>query len=326
MSEESTVVTREKPKKKRSLWWLKLLLVLIVFAGGVVAGLKLSTMPLPYDLKDRLFPAAQAGDPAATPGVAEAAPAVTPTEAPAATTAPKATPAPTAKPTPAATPAPTAKPESTAKADAAPAESAEPETTAAPAPEATAEAGAFEPVIPATPAVTEAPEAPAETEAPQAAVPAGQYIGIDAALKAALDRAGVSESSAQVYGVYKTKEDGVTVYTVSFAVGATEYEYTVNALTGEIEGWRTIRTGAGSQTAAPEESFDFDRRLITSAEARKAAFDHAGVKEETASRVTTELEYENDTIYYEVEFHSGIYKYEYQIDAYSAAVLSYTKK
>ena len=48
--------TPAKPRKRRSLWWLNLLLTLIVFAGGVVMGLKLNTMPQPYDLVSHYFP------------------------------------------------------------------------------------------------------------------------------------------------------------------------------------------------------------------------------------------------------------------------------
>ena len=46
MSEANSAAVQEKPRKKRhSLWWLNLLLTLIVFAGGVVLGLRLNTMP-----------------------------------------------------------------------------------------------------------------------------------------------------------------------------------------------------------------------------------------------------------------------------------------
>ena len=48
MNEETTsTAAQAKPKKKHSFWFLKLLLILIVFAGGVVLGLKLYTMPGP---------------------------------------------------------------------------------------------------------------------------------------------------------------------------------------------------------------------------------------------------------------------------------------
>ena len=57
MSEANNTAVQEKPKKKRhSLWWLNLLLTLAVFAGGVVLGLMLYTMPEPYAMVEHYFP------------------------------------------------------------------------------------------------------------------------------------------------------------------------------------------------------------------------------------------------------------------------------
>ena len=59
MNEEKTVMNGDKPrKKKRSLWWLWFLLILAAFAGGCVVGLKINTLPLPTEVRDRLYPGA----------------------------------------------------------------------------------------------------------------------------------------------------------------------------------------------------------------------------------------------------------------------------
>lgn len=65
----------------------------------------------------------------------------------------------------------------------------------------------------------------------------GQYIGKDEAIKIALNHAGVSESSVNNLTVELDREDGVVVYEVEFLIGNTEYEYEINALTGEIVGF-----------------------------------------------------------------------------------------
>ena len=186
MNEENNVVKPEKKKKKRSFWWLWLLLILVVFAGGVVVGLKLNTMPMPYEIVNRYFPALA---PSLAPAAAEESPALV-----ADTPEPTATPVPTEAPKPVETEIP-------------------------------------------KPAETEVRAEPEESAAPDPA----QSIGIDKALKAALDHAGVRKADAEITGVYKTLDVDTTVYAVEFRAHGTEYEYRINALTAEVEGWRSSR-------------------------------------------------------------------------------------
>lgn len=60
-------------------------------------------------------------------------------------------------------------------------------------------------------------------------------IGKDAAKKIALDDAGFTEDQVKRLKAKLDKETiGVSEYEVSFRVGKTEYEYEINAETGEI--------------------------------------------------------------------------------------------
>ena len=236
MNEENNVVNPEK-KKRRSFWWLWLLLILVVFAGGVIVGLKLNTMPMPYEIVNRYFPAlapSQSAAPIETPATATATPA--PTAMPEATAAP----VPTEAPMPAQTEAPT-----------------EPEENAEPDPILVEEEkdGPAMPVDPA-PELDEMPEEsmkPVFGKKDEAEEPASeeitsdapaQAIGIDRALEAALDHAGVAKNRAVVTGVYKTLDVDTTVYAVEFRADGVEYEYSINALTAEVEGWRSFRLSA----------------------------------------------------------------------------------
>lgn len=63
---------------------------------------------------------------------------------------------------------------------------------------------------------------------------AGNIIGEAAAKSAALNHAGVSESSASRMRVELDRDDGYTVYEVEFRVGWTEYEYVIDAYSGSI--------------------------------------------------------------------------------------------
>ena len=73
-------------------------------------------------------------------------------------------------------------------------------------------------------------------EAPAAPVQTGD-IGQEKAFDIALAHAGFTR--AQVVGLWAKQdyENGVLVYEVEFYVGATEYEYDINAATGEIVKW-----------------------------------------------------------------------------------------
>ena len=196
-------------KQKRSFLWLWILLLLAAFTGGIVLGLNLNTLPLPNDVQNRLYPVLEAMIPGSTAVRPEqAAPAATPSV----TAAPAETPAPVETPTP-----------------------VPPETDLPPAPVIE------EPVKEAPPQEEEIVETlaarPADTETFDAA-PA-KYIGVDAALEAALRDAEVDKKDATVNGVFRTRdENGQLVYEVSFTVGEFSYEYVVEASDGEILGWK----------------------------------------------------------------------------------------
>lgn len=214
MNEENSYVNAETPrKKKRSLWWLWFLLLLAAFAGGCVVGLKINTLPLPTEVRDRLYPVLESYIPGSTTPRTPDAVTVTPEP----TSAPVVTPEPTAEPEPTPAPEVTAVPEATA----APVETLAPMETSAP--EETEAAGSLRLLD------DSAFESAGEKK----------YIGIGAALEAALKHAKVKEEDAEVSGVYRAKdEDGETVYEVSFRSGELAYEYQIDAYTGEIAGWK----------------------------------------------------------------------------------------
>ena len=262
MSEANSTPVQEKPKKKkRHLWWLNLLLAVAVFAGGVVLGLKLPGMPLPYELVERYFPQLTSQSGAVATAAVE--PVKANPEELSAAPQPAATPAPTQAPKSEETPAPeeTVKPEEPAeqKAEAKPAEPAE---EAKPAePEKTAEpTEAAEPEKPAEPAEKTEPETaaaaddadapadiPEEKAAPGQDEPAEEeakpaFIGLDAALDAALKHVELRKKEVEVYGVYKSTNVDTIVYVVEFSTKDADYVYMINAETGEVEGWQKSRS------------------------------------------------------------------------------------
>lgn len=67
-----------------------------------------------------------------------------------------------------------------------------------------------------------------------AIAPSKNYISRDAAKEAAISELGVSASDVLRIGANLEKENGYTYYEVSFVYDKIEYEYYVDAITGEI--------------------------------------------------------------------------------------------
>ena len=250
----------EQPKKKKhSLWWIWIILILAAFAGGIVTGLKLNTLPLPREVQGKLYPILESYIPGSTKTREPKS------ETPAETAVPEETPAPaeTAVLEETIAPAETAVPEETA----APAVTEEPLETEAPKAvetEAPVETAAPAAVEPAAPAETQTPAVPEETvfemsenESFAAEPQQTKYIGVNKALEIAMQNADPGDRKAEVSGVYRTKDDdGNPVYEVSFTVDENGYDYVIDAVSGEIMSWKlsglsfsnTAAFGGGEET------------------------------------------------------------------------------
>lgn len=154
----------------------------------------------------------------------------------------------------------------------------------------------------------------------QTASGGGDYIGEAAARKTALEHAGLSESEATFIKTALEMDDGRWVYEVEFYQGSVEYDYTLDALSGEILAYdydvENFTAPAGS---AGDEMLDAQ-------EAKRIALQHAGVSESDASRMELELDYEHGRAIYEIEWKVGWTEYSYEIDAYSGDVLAYERE
>lgn len=274
--------------KKRMPTWLVILLILVLFAGGVLAGLKLSTINEPTGLWARVFP--EAVEPTMT-----AAPTATPK--PSESAKPAAAVKPSAKPTESAEPTASAKPEKSAK----------PETSAAPT------------------ETTPEPAAPAEPE----------YIEPGTAVSAALKHAKISEKDADVYKARIEELRETSVYIIGFTAGDADYEYEINALTGKVEGWERLRSGAAEAAAeaasVPEDSSTSSAadsnlpELIDVQAAKLTAYSHAGIAEKDAQSVKSALRLDGLKLVYEIQFSADKYDYDYTVDAVSGDIVSSTK-
>ena len=121
-------------------------------------------------------------------------------------------------------------------------------------------------------------------------------------------------------------EDGRMVYEMEFIANGVEYEYDVDASTGEVlkvekEGaeWNEPSGGqTGTQTGnqGGGQSGAIGREV-----ARDIALSNAGVSQSQVYELEVEDELDEDQPCYKVEFKAGGYDYEYEIDAFTGAVL-----
>lgn len=128
----------------------------------------------------------------------------------------------------------------------------------------------------------------------------------------ALKDAGVSESDTSYLKVKPDYDDGVQVYEVEFYAGGTEYDYEIEAATGKIrskdydaEGYTPEQTGSAK----------------TESEIQAIAL--AKVPGATAEHIRLKQDYDDGRALYEGQIIYDGMEYEFEIDAYSGAILEW---
>ena len=168
-----------------------------------------------------------------------------------------------------------------------------------------------------------APASEPTTSIAGSADPNSEYIGEEAAKAAALAHAGLAKTDLQAVTVKLEYEDGRAEYDVEFIrktdTGADEYDYEIDALTGEIL------------------SYDFDAEhyngtqavtgtAVTADEAKQIALNHAGVAETDTRAMELETDHDDGRTVYEFSWKVGTTEYDYEIDADTGEILSYSQE
>lgn len=135
----------------------------------------------------------------------------------------------------------------------------------------------------------------------------------------ALKNAGVEASKVTFTKQKLDYDDGVLVYDIEFYTSSQEYEYEINALTGEVykrsaESFRpNANSGAQNNGSA----------TITAARAKTIAAAQFGFSVDEVTFKKTKMERDDGYTVYEVEFYKGRMEYECTIDANTGTVLEY---
>ena len=147
-------------------------------------------------------------------------------------------------------------------------------------------------------------------------------IGKDAAAYAAEQYAGTTAFDSVTAEVDSELDEFPAHYEVELHTAWGEFEYLVDAYTGKVlSGQKDLLTTApvGDETAKPI----VPTGDIGHAKAKSIALNHAGVSENKAYDMEIELDDEDGTLVYEVEFKFGGMEYSYEINAATGAILKH---
>lgn len=136
-------------------------------------------------------------------------------------------------------------------------------------------------------------------------------IGSKAALQIALDEAELTADQVTDVDVELERSIRSSWYEVDFESEGREYEYRVEAYSGEI-----LLAEHESEKRSQK------HKRIGSKAALQAALDEVGLTADQVTDVDVEFERGLRSSWYEVDFESGRREYEYRVDAYTGEILS----
>lgn len=143
----------------------------------------------------------------------------------------------------------------------------------------------------------------------------GSYIGEAKAKEIALSHAGVSASQATFVRSQFEYDDGRAVYDVDFWSGNKEYDYEIDAATGEI-----LSYDFDAERYTPSTSSGSSGTYISEAQTKQIVEQRAGT---TGTYREFKLERDDGRTVYEGELRSGQTEYDFTIDATTGTILEW---
>ena len=149
-------------------------------------------------------------------------------------------------------------------------------------------------------------------------------IGKDAAAYAAEQYAGTTALDSVTAEVDSELDESPAHYEVELHTAWGEFEYLVDAYTGKVfSGQKDLLAAVSTPNATTKPTAPSDGADIGHAKAKSSALNHAGLSENQAYDMDIELDDEDGTLVYEVEFKSGGMEYSYEINAATGAILKH---
>ena len=151
------------------------------------------------------------------------------------------------------------------------------------------------------------------------------YIGEQAAQDAALAHAGVSAQNVSFVRTKLDWDDGRWQYEVEFYDQGTEYDYSIDAVTGEVLGYDyDAEYYMANNNTVPTQTAPGAQ--ISAEDAKAIALAHAGVSAQNAQRMEMGFDNEYGRSVYEFEWHVGRIEYSCDVDANTGEVVGYSSE
>lgn len=148
-----------------------------------------------------------------------------------------------------------------------------------------------------------------------------KYISIDEAKKIALKKAKVDSSKATFKKAKLDTDDRTAHYDIEFISGKYKYEVEVNAKTGKVMDYEREKADKNDLAKPSVDS----SKYISLEEAKKIALKRARVSASKATFQKAELDIDGRTAHYDIEFTSGRYEYDVEVNAVTGKVIEYDR-
>ncbi len=159
----------------------------------------------------------------------------------------------------------------------------------------------------------------------------GQTIGEEEAKAIALKHAGLKESEVTFALAHLDMDDGIQAYDVEFYKDGKEYDYEIDAYSGDIISYDFDMESKVAQpennSAASNASGTSNQKNVTAKvsleKAKSIALGKAGLSEKDVTFTESSFEYDDGYEVYQIDFVSGDMEYEMEIDANTGDILEY---
>ena len=140
-------------------------------------------------------------------------------------------------------------------------------------------------------------------------------------------------TSDQVSFIETELENGIEVYNIEFSYENKEYDYKINSANGEIVEYDsdiedydiTQQQATKENKSVTPNNQNSNNSKITVEKAKEISLKHANLKDNQVVFDKTEMDYDNGVQVYDIEFHYNNIEYNYEIDANTGNILSYSQ-
>lgn len=148
------------------------------------------------------------------------------------------------------------------------------------------------------------------------------YIGVDAAKAAALKKASLSSSQVRFKEAKLDFDGGTAHYDIEFTSGSCEYEFEIDAVTGDTVKYQKEYDN-DKASSAPKASAE---NGITLNEAKAIALKKVSLSASQVKFTKAISDTDDGILYYDIEFISGNYEYEFEIRAKDGKITDFDKE